>query len=92
MPGHPPPRHAAHSLARPPARPRMYVLRQLYEQRVLELEQRRELSGKRLRKMWEQETAERQAKQIQARSKDGGRPEGCFMRPRPDGQRAASAA
>ncbi|GAB4821193.1 hypothetical protein N2152v2_008239 [Parachlorella kessleri] len=47
----------------PGTRPAHY--RQLYEQRLLELERRREVSGKRLRQLWEQEASERQAKQIQ---------------------------
>jgi hypothetical protein len=34
---------------------------------VLELEKRREVSGKRLRQLWEQEAYEKQAKQIQVR-------------------------
>jgi hypothetical protein len=48
----------------------------LYEQRVLEIEKRRELSGKRLRQLWEQEAFEKQAKQIQVRELPAAGP--CF--------------
>lgn len=59
----------------PPASPWSPLLRyvtapplpcsQLYEQRVVELEHRREVSGKRLRQLWEQEASEKKERQIQ---------------------------
>ncbi len=39
---------------------------------MLELERRREVSGKRLRQLWEQEAFEKQSRQIQVKERQGG--------------------